>query len=151
MSTRLDERPVGALVGAGLGLLVIVAGGLLPDGTTLVLGVAVLVVAVPLGWLFARRATRPGIRSALTAAAGITAIAVPLGALAIGSLMAVGGGSLSPGEIVGAAVVLAFLGLLFFGLPLAGLTFVTASVWVGVVRLIVGGWRRRFRFTDSHV
>ena len=69
---------------------------------------------------------------------------MPLGALAIGSLMAVGGGSLSPGEVVVAASALAFVGLLLFGLPLAGLTFVVASVWVGVVRLIVGGWRRRF-------
>lgn len=142
---RPDVRSVGALVGACIGLLVMAAGILLADGsaraTTLVVGVAVLVVAMPLGWLFAHRATQPGLRSALATAAGITVIAVPLGALAIGTLTAVGADGLSWGEVVVSGVAMGFVGLLFLGLPLAGLTFVVASVWVGVLRLIVGGWR----------
>jgi hypothetical protein len=142
------SRAIGAAIGGGFGILVVAAGLLLAEGsaqgTTLILGMAVLVVATPLGWLFASRAMRPGMRSALSTAAGITAIAVPLGALVIASLMAVGGGSLSPGEVVVAAVALAFVGLLLLGLPLAGLTFVVAGIWVLALRAVVGTWQTRF-------
>ena len=145
-SRPVDARRIGALVGAAFGFFVIAVGYVLQDAsgraTTMALGFVVLVLAVPLGWIFARKAMQPGLRSALSAAAGVTALAVPLGALLIGMLLVVNGqGRLEAGEAVLAGLVLAFVGLLFFGLPLAGLTFVTASIWVAVLRLLVGGRR----------
>lgn len=138
---RLDVRRVGAILGGAFGLIVSGVGLAFADGaaraTTLMLGGMVLVLGALLGWVFSRGALRPGFRSAISAAAGITVLAVPLGALALGLLMSVGSDSLTPAEVVAASFGLAFVGLLFFGLPLAGLTFIVANVWVGALRLVV--------------
>jgi len=148
----MGVRPLGAVVGASFGLVAAALGAVFTSGSgatsTVVLGGAVLVLATPLGWVFARRAVQPGVWSAFTAAIGITAVAVPLGAIGIGALMALGADNLTASEAFGGVLFVTIVGLLLFGLPLAGLTFVVASLWVGVLRLVVG-WRGRAHDSDA--
>lgn len=134
--------------GMGLVLALVSIAVLLPTdgaaGVLVVLATVALVLAVPLGWQFAPRALRPGTRNALAAAAGVTALAVPLGAVLIGLAMVAGSfgsGGWSDGSLLG-VVGTAFGGLLFvvvaglflFGLPLACAAFVVAGVWVVLLR-----------------
>lgn len=139
---RLDDRAFGAFVAAALGILLVVAASLMLVPTRggaaplVLIAVLSLLVAVPLGWLFAPRALAPGTRSALGAAAGITAVAVPIGALLIGLGMVVGRSDLTLGDTLAGLLFVVVAGLVLFGLPLGCLTFAVAGVWVGLVRVL---------------
>lgn len=146
MGSTFIVRPVGqctlgATTGGALGLALVLAAAVLlaPTGgeaaSLVILAVATLLLAVPLGWLFAPRALAPGMLNALGAAAGITAVAVPLGAVVVGLGMVAGrAGDLAPGEMLGGLLFVVVGGLFLFGLPLACATFVVAGVWVVLVR-----------------
>lgn len=142
---ELSVRRLGATVGGGFGIVAIGSAVAFPSGTgptsTVALAAEVLVLATVLGWVFAPRAVQPGVWSAFTASAGITALAVPLGAIGVGVLIAAGAPVHSLSDDVGGILALALVGLLLFGLPFAGLTFLVANLSVGVLRIVVG--RRR--------
>jgi hypothetical protein len=133
---RLDDRALGAVVAAALGILLVVVASLMLVPTRggaaplVIIAVLSLLVAVPLGWLFAPRALTPGTRSALGAAAGITGVAVPIGALLIGLGTVVGRSDLTVGDTLAALLFVVIGGLVLSGLPLGCLTFVVAGVWL---------------------
>lgn len=148
--SSLVPRALGALIGGGFGALLLgltAANATWYGGATqYAFGVLVLVLGGSLGWLYAPRAARPGTLNAAGTAGRITAFAVPLGALLSSLLLLLGriadsgvGGFAQFGvpEVVGGIVGMALVGLLFFGLPMAGLTFVVASIWVFLVRFAV--------------
>ena len=125
---------MGALVGAGLGLALTAVAPSAGAPSFRSLAVAATLLSLPLGWLFARRALTPGLGNALAASAGITAIAVPVGALGVALAMALGGGG-AP-DVLGAVLFGVVFGLLVLGLPMACLTFAVAGVWVVLVRVL---------------
>lgn len=140
-------RALGALIGGGFGLMLLgltAANATWYGGVTQYAhGVLVLILGGSLGWVYAPRAARPGILSAAGTAGLITALAVPLGALLFAILLLLGrvadsdfGGfaQFSVAELVGGVVGWALFGLWILGLPLAGITFGVASVWVFLVR-----------------
>jgi hypothetical protein len=136
----LRTRVVGAVVGAVPGLLLLVASLVANDYSlraNLSLALPTLAVGAVLGWLFAPRAIASvTIRSALLTAGGITLIAVPIGAFMVAATMTVtalstgNGYALTPQEIIGGTVAIGLVGLVFLGIPLAGITFAIASFWV---------------------
>lgn len=128
-------RVVGGALGAAFGVPFIAAGtSPSASGTALIAGLAMLVIGGVLGARFAPRAVRPGVRSAFATSALVTAFAVPLGAISVAASMATNAGPpFAPEAIVG-VLALAAIGLIFLGLPMAGLTFVAANVWVALVR-----------------
>lgn len=152
----LGARGLGALLGGGLGLVLIALAVVAPSGggatSVFALAVAATVLSLPLGWLFAPRALTPGLGSALGAAAGITVLAVPLGAVAVGLAMTLGTEGLAPSEVLGGLVFVVVAGLFLFGIPLACLTFAVAGVWVVLIRTLAPAlgveaasdlWRKR--------
>ena len=148
----LSIRPVrllGALVGGAFGFVLIGVGLLVAspgEATEAAVGVGLVVVILGglLGALFAPNAVRPGLRAALATSAGVTAVAVPLGAVGLAALQ-FGGRASSLGEAVAATFAIAFVGLLLLGLPMAGLTFVVVNLWVALLRLVV----HQVSLTDS--
>jgi hypothetical protein len=159
-------RVVGALTGGGLGVLLLglTAVNSEPDlgAGQYSYGLAVLVLGGALGWASGPRAARPGLLNAAGTAGRITLIAVPLGAVLVVLLsfglqiftpdpFAYVVTSDLPGAIAG-VLGLAFFGLVLLGLPMAGLTFVAASIWVFLVRAALAGLRvarHRFGVGDS--
>lgn len=142
-------RALGALIGGGFGvfLLGLIAANATWYGgaTQYAPGVLVLVLGSSLGWLYAPRAARSGTLNAAGTAGLITALAVPLGALLFSLLLLLGGiadsgvsgfAKFGVAELVGGVVGLGLFGLWIWGLPLAGLTFVVASLWVFLVRFV---------------
>jgi hypothetical protein len=134
-SEGLRVRAVGALVGLIIGVVTIVRCVADPESSRdPLIGLLVTVLAPPLGWAFAPLAASPGIGNAFLSAASVTILAVPLGALMVGAAMSSG---LGLGGHIADAVVFALIGLLILGLPVAMWTFVVASIWVGLVRLVL--------------
>lgn len=143
-------RALGALIGGGFGVLLlglIAANATWYGGATqYAFGVLVLVLGGSFGWLYAPRAARSGTLNAAGTAGRITGFAVPVGALVFSLLLLLGriadsgvGGFAQFGvpEVVGGVLGIALVGLVLFGLPMAGLTFVAASIWVFLVRFAV--------------
>jgi hypothetical protein len=90
-----------------------------------------------LGFAFGPRAVHPGYRSALGTSARVTALAVPLGAIFVAALEF--GRQPAPSWMEWAAGIgaIALVGLLFLGLPLAGLVFLVANLWLIALRVVV--------------
>lgn len=135
-------RVLGALVGIGFGLLFAGVGFAVAssdDARRAVVGVgtAVLVVGGLLGFAFAPMAVQPGQGSALGTSARLTALAVPLGAICVAVLQF--GGRPAPSWMEWAAGIgaVAFVGLLFLGLPMAGLVFLVVNLWIMALRVVV--------------
>ena len=142
-SERLRVRAVGALLGLIIGVAWIVAAVVNPEPSPdPMTGLLVTVLAPPLGWAFAPMAASPGLGDAFLSAASITVIAVPLGALMVAAAMGSHSG-LGLGEDIAGTLVIAIIGLVILGLPIALVTFVVASIWVGLLRvaLIAAGMR----------
>jgi hypothetical protein len=133
-------RSLGAILGAAFGLVVI-TGGLIfasPGDATeaaIGLGIIVLVLGGVLGALFGVRAARPGVRSAVLTSAFVAALAVPLGTIGVAASMSTRSGTVSVVDTFASTIAIAFVGLVFLGLPMAGLTFIVANLWVGLLRL----------------
>ena len=140
VDSTLALRSFGGVLGAAFGLAVM-AGGLLfasrgdATGAALGLGFTVLVLGAVVGALFGPSAAKPGIRSALLTSAGVTVLAVPLGAIGVAVSMFPVARITSSTDAIAATLAVAFVGIVFAGLPMAGLTYVVANVWVGLVRL----------------
>lgn len=140
MDSTLAFRALGATLGSVFGVALIAAGLLLasPGGATeatLAFGFIVLVLGAILGAAFGPRAAQPGIRSGLLTSAWVTALAVPLGAIGVAVSMFPGTDTVSSTDFVAVILAIAFVGLLYLGLPMAGLTYVVANIWVVLVRL----------------
>ena len=142
-------RLVGAAIGCAFGLafiglgLIVASPGPATEAAFQV-GLIVLVLGGLLGATFALGAVHPGPRSALTTSAGVTALAVPLGALSVATLQFGGQRELSL-EAVAGTIAIALVGLVLVGLPMAGLTFVVANLWVRLLRVAVRRGGRTIR------
>ncbi len=142
MKTDREIPILGALIGIGFGLLFLAVGFAVASsndarGAVLGMGMAVLVLGGILGFALATRAVQPGQRSALAVSAYVTALAVPLGAICVAAFQF--GGRHAPTflEWVAGIGAVAFVGLLFLGLPMAALVFVVANLWVIALRAVV--------------
>jgi hypothetical protein len=134
-SGRWGVHVVGALLGLIIGVVTILLSVVDPESSPdPLIGLLITVLAPPLGWAFAPLAASPGFGNAFLAAASVTILAVPLGALLVGAAMSSGLGL--GGDIAG-SFAFALVGLLFLGLPVAPFTFVVASIWVGLLRLVL--------------
>jgi hypothetical protein len=132
-SGRSGVRVTGALLGLIIGVVTIVLSVADPESSRdPLIGLLVTLLALPLGWAFAPLAASPGLGNAFLSAASVTILAVPLGALLVGAA-----GSMSLGMGIADAVVFALIGLVILGLPIGMVTFVVASVWVGLLRLVL--------------
>ena len=126
----------GALAGAAVTSLVALAQIGASTRSTLDIGLTAVVMAMPLGWLFARRAVRPGAWSAWRTALEMTVIAVALGAAVIGLPMVAHAQLLDASEAVLFLGLVVVFGLFLYGLPVGCLTFVAALMWVAALRLV---------------
>jgi hypothetical protein len=140
--TNRATRILGALVGVGFGTVFVGIGLAVAssdDARAAVKGVGTTLLALGglLGFAFAPRAAQPGERSALSTSALLTAVAVPLGAIFIAALEFGAETSSSWLESAGGIGAIALVGLLFLGLPLAGLVFVVANLWVISLRAVL--------------
>jgi hypothetical protein len=140
--TNRATRVLGALVGVGFGTVFVALGlavATSDDGRAAVVGVGTTVLALGglLGFAFGPRAAQPGERSALSTSARVTALAVPLGAIFAAALEF--GREPAPSWLEWTAGIgaIALVGLLLLGLPVAGLVFVVANLWVIALRIVL--------------
>jgi hypothetical protein len=122
-----------------LALLSLTSGGTNVTGRGIALAAAPIGAA--LGWLFAPRATRPGWRTGIGAAAGFAAVAVMIGAFVVAALVAMNEPSADPNVAFRNFMTFTVFGLLLLGLPMFAFIFMIALSWVGALRLATG--RRR--------
>jgi hypothetical protein len=151
--TDLATRVLGALFGVGFTILFAAVGLAVASSddaraAVMAVGATVLVLGGLLGFVFAPRAVKPGERSALGSSARVTAWAVPLGAMCMAALEFGRPSAMSWTEWAGGIAAVALVGILLLGLPLAGLVFLVANVWVIVLRVVVRYARGTFQARD---
>jgi hypothetical protein len=129
-----NARLVGAAVAAAIAAAVPfvgLAGGRLASQ----IGLACLVVAVPLGWLIAPQAARRGGRAVAIAGFLFAIMAVPIGSVLVAILIsrAQGAAPASATEVGS----LATFGLIVLGLPMFVIAFSLAVLWAIIVQIVV--------------
>jgi hypothetical protein len=129
-------------IGAAAGLVVGSVGpvGLLferwPTSLDRSMALAMVLLALILGWIFAPQAARPPPASALRAVLLVSLVAVTLGSLLTAAIWTFGFEG-SPGEVVSGIIGVWLAGLLFLGIPALLPAIAIALIWVVIVRLAV--------------
>jgi hypothetical protein len=118
-------RIVGAATAAAISAVVF-ALGLLAGGLMASIGLAGLILALPMGWWLAPRAAQPGGRAVGVAALVFAGIATTLGA-AIVAILRSGGDSAATGSLL-------TFGLVALGLPMFAVLLALSLLWATIVR-----------------
>lgn len=92
-------------------------------------------IGAALGWCFAPATARAGLRPGMVVAARFAALAVVIGAFLVGAWATTTATSADANHAFTDSAFLGLVGLIVLGLPMWGLTFLIALVWVGALRL----------------